>query len=315
MTTRTDPDAIPDEPPPAYEPTPSVHANEHTLEYGPVRPFQPPPGAPPPRPPSHPDLPERRPSRNHRYQPAHLPQPEPDRPYRPPPNAAPLPPPTFPFWNGPSLTPAQTGFHEGPSLAPFGARLQPPPPPAPPTPAAYEPTTTPTPGQPLLHHDQLLVYPVGRDPCWKCSNTGYKPFDDSASSRGGGYQGDDPSHPCRKCWKNFGKPYTAVLRHSHHPAAPPNYQKPLRLFATPASGPGPVAPHFAAAAGAPRPPVIFTNQRPHVNVLGNSLVVRPGDPRIGGVLCRTCDGDGLMMGPFIFDEVTCTRCLGTGRVF
>jgi len=33
------------------------------------------------------------------------------------------------------------------------------------------------------------------------------------------------------------------------------------------------------------------------------------------VLCRACGGDGLQMGPFIFDEVSCNRCSGTGRVF
>lgn len=67
----------------------------------------------------------------------------------------------------------------------------------------------------------------------------------------------------------------------------------------------------------------------------NTIVVRPGDPRIGesaeslprierfvddspcagGVLCRRCGGDGTMMGPFIFDEVTCDMCNGAGRVF
>jgi hypothetical protein len=35
----------------------------------------------------------------------------------------------------------------------------------------------------------------------------------------------------------------------------------------------------------------------------NALVVRPGDPRMGGALCRRCGGDGLMMGPFFIDEV------------
>ncbi|GAA5980253.1 hypothetical protein JCM5350_000887 [Sporobolomyces pararoseus] len=326
-----DPDGIPDEPPPAYEPTPSTY-NEQTLEYGPLRPFQPPPHPPPPPlssphpapPPRHysttSDFPQRRPSRSHRYQQPHQQTAEPDRPYQlSPTNSNPLPPPTFPFWNGSSLTPAQTGFQEGPSLAPFGSRPVPPPsapplptrppmpsssPPAPPT--GYEPTTSPTPGQPLLHNSQLLVYPVSKLPtlCSKCSGTGYKPFDPYSQS---GYQGDDPSHPCKKCWSKFGKPFNSVLRISTKPTPPSHYQRPLRLFSTP------------AAEGQRRPPpppqVVFTNQRPHLNVLGNSLVVRPGDPRIGGVLCRTCGGDGLMMGPFIFDEVTCTRCMGTGRVF
>ncbi|GAA5907818.1 Hua1p [Sporobolomyces salmoneus] len=317
-----DPDDIPDEPPPAYEPTPT---NEQTLEYGPLRPFQPAPPVPSPpqvshpRPPSHPALsppPQRRPSRSHRYQPPNAQYQEPDRLYQPPPtaNGGFLPPPTFPFWNGSSLTPAQTGFQEGPSLALFGSAPPPPgsrpplPPPAlpPRTPSSsnsapsnvYEPTTTPTPGQPLLNDGRLLVFPVGEQ-CHKCGNTGYKPFGATT-----GYQGDDPSHPCRKCWQKYGKPYTSILKHSTRPIAPANYQRPLRLLSTPGQG-----------GTTMRPPIMFTNQRPHLDVLRNSLVVRPGDPRIGGVLCRACGGDGLQMSPFIFDEVTCTRCMGTGRVF
>ncbi|GAA5878448.1 hypothetical protein JCM16303_002086 [Sporobolomyces ruberrimus] len=328
-----EPDPIPDEPPPAYEPTPSTYAHEQTLEYGPLRPFQAPPTqnlfAPPshpPPPPVHPSLshlnpPQRRQSRSqHRYQPSNAPLREPDRPYQPPPPQAALPPPTFPFWNGSSLTPAQTGFQEGPALAQFGTlpptQSQPPPQNRPPPPSrstttSYAPTTSPTPGQPLLNDGQLLVYPVGKEVCYKCHNTGYKPFNEYTS---GGYKGDDPSHPCRKCWQKFGKPYNSILRHSHStsPQPPPNYQKPLRLVSSPSSQSYPPPP---PGQGGPRGPIIFTNQRPHVNVLGNSLVVRPGDPRIGGVLCRTCGGDGLMMGPFIFDEVTCNRCFGTGRVF
>ncbi|GAA5960731.1 hypothetical protein JCM3765_007308 [Sporobolomyces pararoseus] len=318
-----DPDGIPDEPPPAYEPTPSTY-NEQTLEYGPSRPFQPP--LPPPRhystTPDQFSPPQRRPSRSHRYQQPHQQTVEPDRPYQlsPSNSGQSLPPPTFPFWNGSSLTPAQTGFQEGPSLAPFGSRpFQPPsapPPPAPstrppppPAPTSYEPTTTPTPGQPLLYNSQLLVYPNSKLPnlCQKCSGTGYKPFDQFLA---GGYKGDDPSHPCKKCWSKFGKPFNSALRISTKPIPPDNYQKPLRLFSTP-----PQQTPSGSSSSSSRPQVIFTNQRPHLNVLQNSLVVRPGDPRIGGVLCRTCGGDGLMMGPFIFDEVTCTRCMGTGRVF
>ncbi|BGP55250.1 hypothetical protein JCM8202v2_002848 [Rhodotorula sphaerocarpa] len=63
---------------------------------------------------------------------------------------------------------------------------------------------------------------------------------------------------------------------------PPNYQRPLRLLQTPADRP--TAP----------------------NVIGTTS---------GGILCRKCSGTGLMMGPFIFDETSCDRCNGAGRVF
>ncbi|GAA5944916.1 Hua1p [Sporobolomyces koalae] len=283
-----DPDPIPDEPPPAYEPVPSIASNELTLEYGPSRPFV---SAPAPAPPRVERPPQRTPStRSHRYQPPNS-RPVEDQPYRP--RAEPLPPPTFPFWNGSNLTPAQTGFlQHGPSTVPSQDSTHVPV-------ISYAPSTTPTPGQPLLYHGQLLVYPLRRDPCPKCSNTGYKPF---VSYSAAGYTGDDPNHPCRKCWANFGQPYSQALKHSHNPIAPENYQRPLRLWSTPSGG------TFHAPQVVPAPSRLFNASQP-------PLVVRPGDPRIGGMLCRTCGGDGLVMGPFIFDEVTCSTCRGTGRVF
>lgn len=199
---------------PAYEASPVSQA-EQTLALGPSRPFQPSPTS-------------------QQY-------PSPASP--PPPEQSNLPPPAFPFWNGASLTPQQTGFRES-QLQPhpppngiqaqqtggYGAPMQPPfapqstgnswtgpqqpqwqsphhtgssssyhpppssPPPLPSRPSAppsYAPTTTPTPGQPLLKDGKLLVYPVGFE-CPKCSNTGFKPF-----GAGSGRAGDDPGHPCR----------------------------------------------------------------------------------------------------------------------
>lgn len=63
----------------------------------------------------------------------------PSRPFQPPPqqyaapaappppptsSSSPLPPPSFPFWNGASLTPAQTGFSDGPTLASYQQQQQ-----------------------------------------------------------------------------------------------------------------------------------------------------------------------------------------------
>ncbi|GAA5861841.1 hypothetical protein JCM3774_001321 [Rhodotorula dairenensis] len=310
-----------DEPPPPYEPVPST-SGEQTLQYGPVRPFQ---DAPPVAPlgtyaaPSHPPPPRRLDAQytgqSSTWSPS--PQPQPG-----------LPPPSFPFWNGANLTPAQTGYRETQipqqqypySTGPYSPSMSPPvvapplpprqpsspagpvaSPPPPPPPTGYKPQETPVPGQPLLYGGKLLVYPPGKETCWKCSNTGYKPFDPYT-----GYRGDDPNHPCKNCWKKYGKPYTSAMRIAlENPTSPPppNYQRPLRLLQTPATRP--VAPNVIGT----------TSRGPYVPLNPNTIVVRPGDPRIGGVLCRKCGGTGTQMGIFIFDEDTCDVCNGAGRVF
>lgn len=92
------------------------------------------------------------------------------------------------------------------------------------------PTPTPTPGRPLLNQGQVLIYKPGFH-CEKCRNTGYKH--------------DDPSHPCRTCWKKYGRPYTGAVASSwpRQGAAGPlgttldeasNFQRPLRMFSGPA---------------------------------------------------------------------------------
>lgn len=87
---------------PPYEPTPA--ANQQTLEYGPVRPFQPPPHAPP------------RPASSSSSSSPFAPPPRP-------PLGSPgpsLPPPSFPFWNGASLyaVPLLTLPHRAPASVP-----------------------------------------------------------------------------------------------------------------------------------------------------------------------------------------------------
>ncbi|KAJ7050693.1 hypothetical protein C8F01DRAFT_676983 [Mycena amicta] len=42
----------------------------------------------------------------------------------------------------------------------------------------------------------MLVYPAGHE-CHKCNNTGYRH--------------SDPSHPCRRCWDKYAKPYAGAL--------------------------------------------------------------------------------------------------------
>ncbi|KAM0748134.1 hypothetical protein T439DRAFT_328121 [Meredithblackwellia eburnea MCA 4105] len=310
----------PDDPPPAYEATPNS-SSEQTLEYGPLRPFQQP--LPPPRHPA---------TSSQSYNPPNQ---------APPPS---LPAPAFPFWNGSSLTPQQTGFVPGPNH-PFQLQnqgFQPPshppptpqfaPPSHPPPPRTqeansgqkYQPTTIPTPGQPLLRGNKILVYPEGHF-CGKCGNTGYKQ--------------NDPSHPCRKDWDKYSKPYTSAYRLAPSSVPAKNWQRPLRAFNAPASssgggiyggggyggggyGGGGYNHGSSQGIGIGQPPTqVFMGHPPpnmhQPNGGGPVLVLRPGDPRMGGQLCRTCNGRGSVEQLFSFfgDEETCWNCRGAGRVF
>ncbi|KLO06526.1 hypothetical protein SCHPADRAFT_687519 [Schizopora paradoxa] len=86
-----------------------------------------------------------------------------------------------------------------------------------------KPTSSPTPGRPYLNKGRVLVYPAGHE-CRKCLNTGYKHF--------------DPSHPCRKCWERYGKPYAGAIVSApwDAPASSASrlqYQRPLPTFRPP----------------------------------------------------------------------------------
>lgn len=297
--------------------------------------------------------------------------------------------------------------------------------------ANYAPTTVPTPGQALLKNGKMLVYPHGWKGCPKCQDTGYK-------------QGD-PSHPCRKCWQDYGQPFNPLLisssglqgakvlqkplplrsasfntgsasmpggfppyastHHTGHAGYPgasqPVYSPPLQTHAppfhapppqhAPAAPPPPARPAVnrpndsreddlnedgeappayedAVAAGpdgaAPPqranvdsrpqqnsfstppasnpsythsppihsypqqqpyfmpmhgPPAMATAHGPQYMAYGqmpprNALVVRPGDPRIGGRLCYKCGGDGVREDFWFGSSETCRTCGGTGRI-
>ena len=64
-------------------------------------------------------------------------------------------------------------------------------------------------------------------------------------------------------------------------------------------------------------------QQPMITHMGHmygpppgALVVRPGDPRIGGRLCYDCGGRGTVVAGFLLlDEDTCRMCNGETRVF
>ncbi|KAI5479143.1 hypothetical protein MNV49_004003 [Pseudohyphozyma bogoriensis] len=274
---------------PAYEATPTAQAGEQSLEFGPSRPFQPPPG-PPPRHPLTQSYTGASSSSSHSQNP---------HPAGPPPSN--LPAPLFPFWNGANLTPQQTGFTPGtptappnlpprpgvggpsslgqpsqyspPPHPPPGQSFSPPPGPPPSNGAqqsqqqqqqGYNPTTVPTPGQPLLRGGKILIYPVGHE-CRKCGNTGYK--------------NNDPSHPCRNDWSKYGKPYTAAHRLAPNTSPSSNFQRPLRVFPPPQtqSPQSPPPQQFHPNPGYPsRITIMNAPPPPGPNV----LVLRPGDPRM-----------------------------------
>ncbi|KAA1093885.1 hypothetical protein PGT21_001935 [Puccinia graminis f. sp. tritici] len=106
-----------------------------------------------------------------------------------------------------------------------------------------------------------------------------------------GFKGFDPYRPCRKCWLKYGKPWQAVRLSPMTNSSPWTLQRPL-------------------------PPTQMAVNPP-------PLVVRPGDPRIGGRLCLNCNGSGQKMEELTLFNVllggggqeVCPSCRGTGRIF
>jgi hypothetical protein len=142
-----------------------------------------------------------------------------------------------------------------------------------------------------------------------------------------GYKSLDPSHPCRRCWDKYAKPYAGALAYA--PTNPSSatknrtttFQRPLPSFNTSRSPPS--APslltvqrsqtqiHQPRASSTPPPQIALASSwnRPPPG----ALVLPPGDPRIGGSLCWKCSGSGTV--PFlIFEEVPCGVCSGVGRI-
>ncbi|BAO38111.1 hypothetical protein KLMA_10489 [Kluyveromyces marxianus] len=118
--------------------------------------------------------------------------------------------------------------------------------------------------------------------CRKCRNTGYKIKN---------------GHKCKTCWSKFYTPPPPA------PAPPvtavPVTAAPITVAVNPSGIVyGPVNPVPGPAPAAPN---------------ANPIYVRPGDPRIGGFLCPTCNGTGQVR--FLLDKVPCVDCHGVGRVF
>ncbi|TFK34061.1 hypothetical protein BDQ12DRAFT_727247 [Crucibulum laeve] len=395
----------PEEEPPAYTPAPDVYQGETTVEYGPRRPFQPPPVPPPQsQSPQHTGYStssgwsqnqQSRPgqgqgqslwqqitgqlsdivnaassaslsqgsaynaSPQHNSQwsayPGQQQQPPPQRqPTTPRPYSSflPPPPPRHPSsstlsvasepspHSPPSSDFARDFYAAGPNLPGQGEFSPPsgPPPstgstPRPPTSPARshgrpedegKPTRTPVPGRPLLKDGKTLVYPKGYE-CDKCHNTGYKHF--------------DPTHPCKKCWSKYSKPFSGPLVYAFAPSSPnspshanTNLQRPLPRTIGPRSTPQPPGgypPRPPPSPYVPIPPpapMINLPPMPSMRSMGPMTVYTPGrpppgavvysagDPRIGGRLCYRCGGKGTVSF-MIIDRETCEVCGGSGRVF
>jgi len=242
----------------------------------------------------------------------------------------------FPQYNLPEPSQSQPSIQNGTGEVTFSPPNESPPP------KPYHPTVTPKPGQALLHEGKLLVFPeLGHLKCPKCYDTGYKH--------------NDPSHPCKSCWKRFGKPFNGPLRIAvtSPDANPSARQQPLPVTNSPAASPIPPSSTFPGYLGPSNRNLQYPNQNPpYSNFGGNApnfygpgpqpfnsgayygpnygpdirvappgmpppgaLILSPGDPRLGGVLCRMCGGDGQISGLFFFETETCGACRGTGRVF
>jgi hypothetical protein len=166
-----------DELPPAYTPSPDARIGESTIEYGPRRPFQPPPGPPPPR--TRPNNVQATiwsqltqqyipppPTGLSSYRRQRLVPPAPNHPPASRSNPS-LPPPSATSEFARDFYAAGAGDHEltrSTTTAPGNYAPPPgPPPPSSPTalssPGDNQPTSAPKPGHLLLRDGKLLVYP------------------------------------------------------------------------------------------------------------------------------------------------------------
>lgn len=115
-------------------------------------------------------------------------------------------------------------------------------------------------------------YPRGFH-CSKCNNTGYKIKN---------------GRSCKTCWRRF---------------APPNNSGRLPPL-TMGMRTIPFSPFRPMSMGGQSMAPISTGRGP--------LVVQPGDPRLGGVVCGECRGSGRVS--FLLDEDICPLCRGIGRI-
>lgn len=160
-----------------------------------------------------------------------------------------------------------------------------------------------------------------------------------------GYRAYDPSNPCRECWSLFGQPYEGILTYAPWDSPESvtsdeqNLQRPLpgsvsrprpnvpSASSRPISHPSPSSSY--AGLGQPHgslPPAGWSTPsrsslRPAASISFSgrpppgAVVVRPGDPRIGGRICWKCSGDGWQYKTMGLETKTCSACNGLGRLF
>ncbi|AQZ13510.1 HUA1 (YGR268C) [Zygosaccharomyces parabailii] len=130
--------------------------------------------------------------------------------------------------------------------------------------------------------------------CRKCGNTGYK----IKSGRS-----------CRSCWRRFA-PANPIASQRTQPTVlqgqsswysnPSNFASPFAM--APPPQPRTTTTTFVSPHRGPMAPMTS----------GPPLIVKPGDPRLGGVLCGECRGSGRVS--FFLDEDLCPLCRGLGRI-
>ncbi len=163
---------------------------------------------------------------------------------------------------------------------------------------------------------------------------GPNPIPISTPGHNTGYKHYDPLRPCKKCWSRYSRPFSGPLVYSYSSSPSTgasntqntNLQKPLPLFA---SGPSPAR----RAVPPPLPPrrasfseyrhtpqSAYFAQGPAATTRSGwappppgAMVYRPGDPRIGGMLCWLCHGKGTKN--IFIDVINCPACDGCGRTF
>jgi hypothetical protein len=101
--------------------------------------------------------------------------------------------------------------------------------------------------------------------------------------------------PCKSCWKKF-----------RPGVVPPASQKDLEMLVNHKPDPRPINNNVVKL---PPGQVVGYPLYPQGN---GPTVVKPGDPRIGGILCPRCNGRGMVH--FFLDLERCQTCNGLGRV-
>ncbi|KAI0032989.1 hypothetical protein K488DRAFT_70229 [Vararia minispora EC-137] len=149
-----------------------------------------------------------------------------------------------------------------------------------------------------------------------------------------------PQHPCRRCWQRFSKPFTQLLALASWGSPDTRMQRPLPSFTPPQHAlMPPTHRRVSSASTVPSSPIERLGQRldrladrmearfdstvqrtpsrvlqagPFARPPPGTVMMRPGDPRLGGRLCWRCHGRGRHSF-MLFDEITCEECGGLGR--